>query len=201
MNRTPVVVAAALLVAVGGGALAVQDRIATGTPTGQVVKETVGLTTGNQLEVMDVEPFGDSLDKVTLRQGDQVTDYYVTQDGKYLIQNMVPIADYRQRQEARNDFISCLDGSGATLYGVLGNSQQLAQQTRVTQAQIQLLGGINGLDAIFGGTGESQEVQQQVVQNGVVWELNGQLQPGLKTVADLEQVTGCTYDANATATN
>lgn len=195
MNRLHGVVAALALAAiVGVSTYAVTTGVVGGTPTANIVKDTYKLATGSDVEVMKVEEDG-VLDKVTLRQGNNVFDAFVTSDGKYLVQQALPIDEYTGLLESRDDFLTCLTEQGAQFYGILGSdNQQLAQHTRMAQAQIQVLGGTNGLQDVFRGPGTEDFPQQQVVNNGVVWRLNGELSPGIKTIQQLESATGCTYD-------
>ncbi len=185
-----------LLAAVGGGAYMTGflDGFIGGTPTGQVVKDTFELETGQDLEVMKVEEEG-SLNRVVLSDGEQVIETYVTKDGEYIVNNPINIEEYQGTLEARDTFIACLEEQNAKFFGILADDEQLSQHNRMAELQIQALGGMNNLNNIFQGPGTEGFPQQQVVQNGVVWRLNGELTNGIKTIQQLEETTGCSYDA------
>lgn len=191
------VVGAVVLAAAAGGAYVFADIPGlSNSPTGNLVN-AFELSTGSELEVIKTENEG-SLTKVTLRQegANEVIDTYVTSDGKYIVQNPINIGEFTKSLEAREEFISCLSDQNAQFYGIIaGDNEQLAQHTRMTQAQIQALGGQNGLQDIFRGPGTEGFPQEQVVNNGIVWKLNGELSAGMKTTQQLEEATGCSYDA------
>lgn len=195
MQTKAIAAVAAVLVAAGvGGAHFLGFNPVNGTPTGNAVKEAYELSTGSDLEVMKVEDKG-SLNRVVLSDGENVINAHVTDDGKYMVQNFVDIKNFTDTLHARNDFISCLEEQNAQFFGIMsGNNQQLQQHTRMAQLQIQVLGGANGLENIFRGPGTEGFPQEQVVNNGIVWRLNGQLSSGIKTIQQLEEATGCTYD-------
>lgn len=197
MNKHVIALAGvAVIVAAAGGAYFLTSGPFNGTATGNLVKDAFELSTGSDLEVMKVEDVGDSLKRVVLSDGDNVVNTHVTSDGQYIVQNLVHIKNYTETLEARNDFVSCLSDQNAQFYGILANNnQQLAQHTRMAQLQIQVLGGSNGLQDVFRGPGTAGFPQQQVLNNGLVWRLNGELSNGIKTVPQLEEATGCTYDA------
>lgn len=195
MNKAGIAVAAVLLAGVAGAAYVFSDEVPGMTPTGQVAKDAFELSTGSDLEVMKVEDDG-SLDRVVLSDGDDVIETYVTSDGKYLVQNPIDLEQRTETLEARNDFIGCLEEQNARFYGIIAQDQNLAEHTQATQLQIQALGGLTGLEDLFAGPGTTGFPQEQVTQHGVVWQLpNGEVQGGLMTIPELEEATGCSYDA------
>lgn len=173
----------------GGGILA--DRVA-GTPTGDVARNVMELSTGASLELLKVEDRG-SLDRVVLSNGDNVVDTFITEDGEYIVQNPVPVRNFTRTLEERNAFISCLSGNDAQFFGIVTQNQTFAQHTRMAQLQMQVLGGTTNIQDVFGGPGEGQ-VRQAVLQNGVVWQFGDEFRAGIKTVPQLENATGCSFD-------
>ncbi|MFB6166797.1 MAG: hypothetical protein ABEJ62_00865 [Candidatus Nanohaloarchaea archaeon] len=166
-----------------------------GAPTGQVVKEYYELSTGQSAEVLKVEDRG-SIDRVVVKpkNSEQVSTFYVTDDGRYIVRNPVNVDNSTARLRARNDFVSCLSRENATFYGILTSNRTFAQHTRMARLQIQVLGGVQGLQNVFGGMGTGN-VRRAVLQNGVVWSVDGNFTAGLKTVPQLEKMTGCNYTA------
>lgn len=194
MNPKAFALVGAVVLLLGGGAYFYTNGGLNGAPTGNMVKDAYELARNSDLEVMKVEDEG-SLDKVTLRDGDEVFDAYVTDDGKYLVNNPVLLENYTKTLEARNEFVSCLEDENARFYGIMSQeNSQLQNHTRMAQLQIQVLGGANGLQNLFYGPGTEGFPQQQVVQNGLVWRLNGEFSSGVKTLQELEEATGCTYE-------
>lgn len=201
MNAQYVVVGAlALVLVVGGTFFYLNDFELPGqSPTGNIVKDAFELSTGSDLEVMKVEEEG-SLHRVVLSDGERVLNAYVTKDGQYIIQNgeqnLIHVENFMQTFEARNDFVACLSDQNAQFYGIIANNnEQLAQHTQMALIQFQVLGGQVGLQGIFQGPGTEGFPEQQVLENGVVWNLNGEMEAGLKTVPQLEEATGCEYNA------
>lgn len=188
-----------LLAAVGGGAYmtGVLDGFTGGTPTGQLVKDTFELETGKDLELLKVEQNG-SLNRVVLSDGQQVIETYVTEDGKYIVNNPIDLNEYMGTLEARKSFLSCLEEQNAKFFGIMTDNTQLEQHAKMAQLQIRALGGLNGLHNIFQGPGTEGFPEQQVAQNGVMWRLNGELAEGIHTIQQLEKATGCTYDDPST---
>lgn len=198
------VAAAAALVVVVAAGVAVYTFSA-GTPTGQAVERAMELSTGNDLEVLSVENQG-SLDRIVLRQqgSDRVTEVYATSDGQYIVSNPVDVANYTRQLEARSSFLSCLGGN-ATFYGIISQNANLTQYNQLAQLQVQALGGPVGIAPVFGGPGQGETVtvqgqqvpvNQLVLQNGVVWQIGDEVSTGIMTVDQLEDSTGCTYDAS-----
>jgi hypothetical protein len=193
---------AALVVAVAAGAYVLGFVPLGGSPTGNMVKDAYELSTGSDLEVLKVEDQG-SLDKITLSDGDNVLEAYVTSDGEYLVRDFVDLQDFTDTLDARNEFVSCLREQNAQFFGILGNLDMDDQQTQqavnqvvqVTQGQIQILGGQNGLNGIYQGPGTDGFPTERVLNNGVVWRLNGEMVDGPQGISQLEEATGCTYDA------
>lgn len=199
MNPKAVAAVAAVLVAAGVGGAHVLGLIpGNNAPTGNVVKEAFELSTGSDLEVMKVEDKG-SLNRVVLSDGENVINTHVTNDGQFMVRDFVHLQNFTRTLKAREDFLTCLDDQNAQFFGIMaGNNQQLQQHTRMAQLQIQVLGGTNGLQNIFQGPGTEGFPQQRVLDNGIVWRLNGELSDGMKTIQQLEEATGCTYDAPGT---
>lgn len=185
-----VVIGAALI---GGGSV-LADQL-NGAPTGDVARETLELSTGSSLELLKVEDRG-SLHRVVLSDGNNVVNTFVTEDGEYIVRNPLPVANYTRTLEERKEFISCLSDNDAQFFGLITQNQTFAQHNRMAQLQIQVLGGTTNLQDVFGGPGQGQ-VQRAVLNNGLVWQFGDQFQAGLRTVPQLENATGCTYDPTA----
>ncbi len=193
---------AALVVAIAAGAYVLGFLPIAGTPSGNLVKDAYELSTGSDLEVLDVENMG-SLDRITLSDGNSVIEAHVTKDGEHLVRDFVNLQDFKDTLDARNDFVSCLRDQNAQVFGILGNLQmedQQAQQAvnaavQVAQGQIQILGGQTGLNGIFQGPGTEGFPTERVLNNGVVWRLNGEMVDGPQGIPQLEDATGCTYSA------
>lgn len=185
-------VAAVLLVAGFGYAYTSTDFL-NGSPTGQVVKDYYELSTGNTAEVLTVEDLG-SMDRVVLKPSNsrQVSTFYVTDDGEYIVRNPVNVDNSTRKLEARNEFVSCLSTENATFYGVLTSNRTFAQHTRMTQLQLRVLGGSQGLQDVFGGVGQGR-IRKAVLQNGIVWSVDGNFTAGIRTIPQLEKMTGCNY--------
>ncbi|MCJ7479411.1 MAG: hypothetical protein MUP63_04510 [Candidatus Nanohaloarchaeota archaeon QJJ-7] len=192
VDRNHVIGAFAVIVILGivGGLIYVQDS---GSSTSEAVREMYELSTGTEMEVLDVEDRG-SIDKFILKpvDGDQVTEAYVTEDGRYIVSDPVSIENYTRQAKARNNFVSCLSDEGARFYGILSSNQTFAQHSRMTQLQMQVLGGNQGIQDVFGGPGQGQ-IRNAVLQSGVVWNVDGNFTSGLRTVPQLEEMTGCNY--------
>ncbi|MFB6295139.1 MAG: hypothetical protein ABEI97_05240 [Candidatus Nanohaloarchaea archaeon] len=193
---------AVVIVVAGIGGYAVVGGVPGGAATGDVVR-ALELSTGTDLEVLSVEDQG-SLDRIVLSDGSNVIDAYVTDDRRYLVQatrngqvvqGFVHLNNLTRSLEARNNFISCLQEENARFFGLASQNANLTRHTRLTQLQFQVLGGLSAAADLFGGPGQGR-LRQLVLQNGVVWTVNGQLNAtGVQTVPRLEQMTGCTYGA------
>lgn len=193
LGRTRLVAVIAVLLLVGGGYLYTSGYLSPGAPTGEVVKNYYELSTGRTAEVLSVEDKG-SIDRVVVRpkNSNQVSSFYVTEDGKYIVNNPINVRNSTAKLQARNDFVSCLSSKNATFYGIISSNRTFATHTRMAQLQIQVLGRGQGLQDVFGGPGTGQ-VRNAVLQKGLVWRVDGKFSPGLKTVPQLEKLTGCNY--------
>lgn len=192
MNWKAIGLVAAVLLAAAGGTAYLTGLVGD-TPTGHVVKDAFEMETGQDLEVLSVEDEG-SFDRVVLSDGQEVIETFVTKDGQYIVNNPIDVDEYTTTLESRQDFLSCIEEQNAQFFGFLGEDEELIQHTQITQAQMQALGGINGLQEIFRGPGTEGFPEDAVAENGVVWRLNGELEPGVHTIPELEDATGCDYD-------
>ncbi len=193
-GKVVAVLGAVLIAAVAGGMVFTNAFGLLGEPTGNIAKEALEMETGADLEVLKIESEG-SLDRVVLSDGESVINTYVTADGKYIVQNPVSVSDYMGTLEAREDFLSCVSDQNARFFGIIAQNEELMQHTQMAQAQIQALGGITGIQDIFQGPGTEGFPEDTVLEHGVVWRLNGEIVPGIQTIPELEEATGCSYDA------
>lgn len=183
-----VVLAGVLIAAAGAAVLRAGDA-----PTGRIAERVSELSSGQEVEILSVEDRG-TFDKVVLRPegSDRVTDLYITADGEYILRDPVPVANFTRRVEGRNAFLDCLDGRNATFYAIMTSNASFARHTRMAGLQFEVLGGARQAGRVFGGPGEGA-VREAVARNGVVWWINGSYLPGLRTIGQLERLSGCDY--------
>lgn len=190
MDRRHVAAAFVLGVLLTAGAMTALDRDAA---TGKIAVEVSELATGGEVELLTVEDRG-TFDRVVLRPSgtDRVTELHVTSDGKYILQDPVSVENFTRRAESREALVSCLEQRNATFYGLVTSNRTLAEHARMAQLQFQVLGGVQQAAPVFGGPGE-EAVRAAVMENGVVWRINGSYLPGVRTVGQLESLVGCRY--------
>jgi hypothetical protein len=168
------------------GMLASGDQITT-EEAGTIVKDAY-TAQGDDISVVSVSSVSDSMYEVALEMSDStIQRAYLTKDGEFMTTNPINASDYTNRARERQAFLNCLRESNVQIHG---NAQNQA-----TLAQLQILGGVQGLNGIYFNL--NQQTLQQFVQQGVqqtpVIVHNETLYQGAKSLGFLEEATGCDY--------
>lgn len=154
---------------------------------GKRVKEVYSLSNPNQnVEISSVTE-ENGLYKVIIKSNTQLQEVYVTQNGKFLIRKPTKLEGLRERLSKTQDFTNCLKNKNVRLYGI---SNQTA-----TQAQIQILGGVNFASQIYQSC--AGQNAQGCVQNGVKKvpsiKYKDQVLEGVNRVSKIANITGCEF--------
>jgi hypothetical protein len=152
-------------------------------------------STGQNLEIVSsTEENG--LYKIQIKnQNDQLSTYYITKNGELVAQDssFTDFGQFKNTIEAQAQFSNCMSERDVVMFG--------NQSQRATAAQIQLLGGPNQVSDIYADV-NNEQVLQQAVQLGVsstpAFLYQNSTAQGVQTIPQLEDFTGCTYQANAT---
>ncbi|MFB6213618.1 MAG: hypothetical protein ABEJ07_03600 [Candidatus Nanohaloarchaea archaeon] len=161
---------------------------------GQEVVSTLEAQTGQDLELLNVEKRS-GLYVVNVRgQNNQVSTFYVTQDGSTVATSVSSLDQTRRLANARSTLSSCMQQRNVVMFGNISQ--------RETQAQIQLLGGQRYVSGIYADI-NNQQVLQQAAQIGIqrvpAFYYNGSVRQGVQTPQQLVQFTGCSYSFNSSS--
>lgn len=161
-----------------------------GQQAAQQLETTLEAQSGQQLELVSIET-QNGFYKVDLKnQDNQLTTYYITQDGQMVTQesSLSNMNQLTATVAAQQQFMNCLSNRNVTFYG---NASQQA-----TLAQIQVLGGQYLASPIYQDV-NNQQVLRQTAQRGVkqVPSLyyNGSVLAGANSINQISQFTGCSF--------
>ncbi len=149
-----------------------------------IVREAVSLANNKEVEVVAVDKESD-LWKVTVTDGNTTSVFYLTSDGKYILPALIDVDGFVREARARKEFINCLSDRGVKLYG--------DKNERWTVAQASILGGFQYLGTIFHQI-DNETVAYLLSRNVSVipvFEINGNFYQGLKSIEEIENITGC----------
>jgi len=171
--------------------LSINAGTVTGEEAAQDLVSTLEQSSGQDLEVVNVEE-SNGLYKVEVKDGNnQLSTYYMTRDGEMVAQDtaMTNFPEFRQQVSAQANFSSCLEEEGVVMFG--------NQSQRSTAAQIQLLGGPNMVSGIYADVNNEQvlnQAQQLGIQRIPAFATNESAVQGVQTVPQLEEFSGCEYN-------
>jgi hypothetical protein len=159
----------------------------------QDLVSTLEQSTGQDLELINVGE-ENGLYKIQVRnQQDQLSTYYMTQDGQLLAQEsgFTNFGQFKDQVSAQAEFSECMLDRNVVMFG--------NQSQRATAAQIQILGGVNQVADIYADV-NNEPVLEQAARLGVsqtpAFYYNNSTAEGVQTIPQLEQFTGCNYSFN-----
>lgn len=185
-RKTAIFIITGVLFGATLGFLAAQNQQISKQQASQKLVSTLEAQSGEQLEVVNVKR-ENGLYKIDVSNSqDQLSTYHMTQDGRLISSEMSNLDQLRQRIAVQQQVTSCLSNQGAVLYG---NSSQ-----RATLAQIQTLGGVNMVSAIYKDV-NTQGVLQEAAQRGITRVpsiyYNGSTISGVNSINQISEFTGC----------
>lgn len=150
-----------------------------------LVKKTFELTNDQEIEISAANKVGD-LWKVIVKGQQNMREYYLTSDGRFLLSNPIEVESYINRTSKASEFIGCLEEEGMRFFG---------SDTNQTRLQIQILGGANLVNDIFYNL--NNQITRYLVNNSVrsvpAFEINGEFYEGVRRIEWFENKTGCKY--------
>lgn len=164
-----------------------------GDQVAQDLISTLEQSSGQELELINVDERNGLYRAQIRNQDDELTTYYMTKNGKMIAQEsgLTNFSEFNNTVSAQADFSQCLEDRGVVMFG--------NQSQRSTLAQIQLLGGPNMLSNIYADVNNNQ-TRQQAVQLGIQttpsFYYNDSVAQGTQTVTQLSSFTGCNFDEN-----
>lgn len=164
-----------------------------GEAAAQELISTLEKSSGQDFELVTLEKQNGLYQAQIKNQQDQLTTYYITEDGSSIIQEsgITNLKQFSSRVDAQAEFSNCMAEKDVVMYG------NLSQQETV--AQVQLLGGANQVSGIYADVNQEENIVE-VINRGIqripafVYD-NSTLQ-GVQSVSSLENFTGCEYAAN-----
>lgn len=162
-----------------------------GDQVAQDLISTLEQSSGQELELINVDEQNGLYRAQIRNQDDELTTYYMTKNGEMVAQEsgLTNFSEFNNTVSAQADFSQCLEDRGVVMFG--------NQSQRSTLAQIQLLGGANMLSNIYADVNNNQ-TRQQAVQLGIQttpsFYYNESVVQGTQTVNQISSFTGCQFD-------
>lgn len=160
----------------------------------QDLVETLEQRSGQDLELI-TSTRENGLQKIQVKdQQDTLQTYYMTPDGERVVeeQNLIDYSNFKKNVKASKEFSQCLNDRNFVMFG------NQSQQT--TLYQIQVLGGANMVSDFYADVGDNQTLQQALrlgIQRIPAFYYNQSVIEGVHTVPQLEEFTGCKYNASS----
>jgi hypothetical protein len=155
---------------------------------------------GVEASVLDVSDIGDFYEVTLLIEGYSMP-LYVTKDGEFFIESLIPLSlnpmpieqtqqptqtsSYSEEELIKlEEFNTCLADNGMVIYG--------ANWCGYTSQVVELLGGFNAIAPVYIECTENQALcAEEGIQGYPTLRLNGGAYQGARTLKDFSQATGC----------
>lgn len=189
-NKTVVFLVAGLLIGSAASYLALESQTVSGQEAAENLASTLEAQSGQSYEVVNVERQNGLYRADISNPQNQLSTYYITQDGNLVAGQMTDLNQLQQTVLNQQNFVECISNRNAVLYG---NASQ-----RATALQIQLLGGANTVSPIYkdvNSQGVLQEAANRGIQRVPSFYYNGSVLGGVNQVGSIEEFTGCSYGA------
>lgn len=161
-----------------------------GEESAQELIDTLETSSGQELELVNLEEQNGLYRAQIKDQNDQLSTYYITKNGELIMQEsgVTNLRQFSQRVNAQSEFTGCMEEKEVMMYG------NVSQQE--TSAQIQLLGGPNMVSGIYSDINEQQNLAEAInrgVQRIPAFYYENSTLQGVQSIGNLENFTGCNY--------
>lgn len=156
---------------------------------GEDLVSTLERQSGQNLELVNVKK-ENGLYRVQVKDSqDQLSTYYMTENGKMAATQMVDLPQLNAVLDAEKKFTQCMTDKNVKLYG--------NQSQRATLLQIQVMNQVSDVSTYYSDVNR-EGVLEEALNNGVesvpAFYMDGEVLSGPAGLQGVQNFTGCTYE-------